>query len=165
MSKTKRELALGEPVCFEYVRRVQFADTDMAGIVHFSAYYRYMEEAEHAFFRSLGETVHARQGSGGVGWPRLHAACDFFSPIRFEDEVRVGVAIHEIRSKTVRFHHHFWLAGVGGDELVATGSVVTVCVSLGGAGGRMESIAIPAPLRDKLEAARRRAVAPGSRKA
>lgn len=164
MSKSKRALAEAEPYCFEYVRRVQFADTDMAGIVHFAAYYRYMEEAEHAFFRSLGETIHAREGLGGVGWPRLHAACDFFSPIRFEDEVRVRIAIHEIRAKTVRYHHHFWLPGDGGEALVATGSLVTVCVNFDPATGRMESMAIPGALRAKLEAARRDSVVPNTRK-
>ena len=35
-------------------RRVEFSDTDMAGIVHFANFYRYMEQAEHDFFRSLG---------------------------------------------------------------------------------------------------------------
>ena len=37
-----------------YKRRVEFAETDMAGQVHFSNFFRYMEAAEHAFFRSLG---------------------------------------------------------------------------------------------------------------
>lgn len=154
MPKSKRVAAEGEPFSFEYVRRVQFADTDMAGIVHFAMYYRYMEEAEHAFFRSLGETVHEREGFGGLGWPRLHASCDFFGPMRFEDEVRIRVAIHEIRSKTVRFSHNFWLNGADGETLVATGSIVTICVRLDATTGKMQSVSIPEPLRAKLEGAR-----------
>ena len=35
-------------------RRVQFYETDAAGIVHFSWFYRYMEEAEHALWREAG---------------------------------------------------------------------------------------------------------------
>ena len=42
---------------FKIRRIVEFSDTDMAGIVHHAVYYRYMEAAEHAFFRSLGLTV------------------------------------------------------------------------------------------------------------
>jgi acyl-CoA thioester hydrolase len=43
-------------MAFEYKvrRRVEFSETDMAGIVHYSNFFRYMEAAEHEFFRSLG---------------------------------------------------------------------------------------------------------------
>ena len=36
---------------FSYEHRVEFFETDLAGIVHFANYYRFMEQAEHAFFR------------------------------------------------------------------------------------------------------------------
>ena len=42
---------------FSISRRVQFAETDMAGVVHFSNYFRWMEEVEHAFFRAVGLSV------------------------------------------------------------------------------------------------------------
>ena len=74
---------------FRQTRRVQFAETDLAGIVHFSNFYRYMEEAEHAFYRSLGFSVHdmPRDAPGSkVGWPRVHASADFRNPLRFEEE-------------------------------------------------------------------------------
>ena len=47
---------------FVYKRRVQFAETDLAGIVHFSTIFRYMEEAEHALWRAAGLTI-AERGS------------------------------------------------------------------------------------------------------
>ena len=40
-------------------RRVQFHETDAAGIVHFSWFYRYMEEAEHALWRQAGLSIHS----------------------------------------------------------------------------------------------------------
>ena len=42
---------------FKLTHRVAFAETDMAGIVHFSNFFRYMENTEHAFYRSLGWSV------------------------------------------------------------------------------------------------------------
>ena len=39
---------------FKTRRRVEFRDTDMAGIVHFSVFFAYMEQAEHELLRSLG---------------------------------------------------------------------------------------------------------------
>ena len=41
-------------------RRVEFMDTDMAGIVHFATFFRYMETAEHELLRKLGIPVVAR---------------------------------------------------------------------------------------------------------
>src|SRR4051812_33488771 len=69
-----------------YVHRelVQFSDTDMAGIMHFANFFRFMERAEHAFFRSLGFSVMDSQvpREERVGWPRIHASCDYIAPLR-----------------------------------------------------------------------------------
>ena len=70
---------------FVMQRRVEFMDTDMAGIVHFTAFFRYMETAEHAFLRSLGLSVHDRSGHPVVGWPRVRADCSYKAPAAFED--------------------------------------------------------------------------------
>jgi len=72
---------------FKIRRLVEFSDTDMAGIVHHAVYFRYMESAEHAFFRSLGMTVAPPKNASSVGWPRVHTEADFSAPLRFEDEV------------------------------------------------------------------------------
>ncbi len=105
-------------------RRVEFADTDMAGIIHFSSYYQYMEEAEHAFFRSLGLSVMIPQGDGSViGWPRVSATCNFEAPSRFEDvlEIRLTVERKGVKSLTIRYD--FWR----GDQRVAHGRMKTAC--------------------------------------
>ncbi len=49
---------------YRTTRRVEFRDTDAAGIVHFSAFFFYMESVEHEFLRQLGLSVHATGGSG-----------------------------------------------------------------------------------------------------
>ena len=82
------------------------------------------------------------------------------SAVVIEDKVRIRVSIHEIRSKTVRYHHNFWLARPGGDTLVASGAVVTICVRLDALTGEMEGISIPGSLRAKLEFARQNPISP-----
>src|SRR3990172_6068366 len=52
---------------YRYRRRVQFADTDVAGVVHFSWIARYMEEAEHALWREAGLSIAPRDQP--VGFP------------------------------------------------------------------------------------------------
>ena len=76
---------------FRYARRVQFGETDMAGIVHFSWMFRYMEEAEHAAWRAAALSIAEKKGE--LGWPRVAASFEFRSPLRFEDEFEVAVRL------------------------------------------------------------------------
>ena len=43
---------------YRTLRRIEFADTDMGGMVHFSRFFVFMETAEHEFLRTLGAEVH-----------------------------------------------------------------------------------------------------------
>ena len=123
---------------FKMTHRVEFADTDMAGIIHFSSYFRYMEVTEHAFFRSLGLSI---TGTREIGWPRVHVSCDYRSPLRFEDEVEVHLSISELKSKSITYSHTF--IKVGGDSVVvATGKLTAVCVRAD-AEGVMKATNIP----------------------
>lgn len=108
---------------FVYRRRVQFAETDMAGIVHFSWYFRYMEEAEHALWRSLGLQI--APADGDIGWPRVSASCDFKAPLHFEEEFEVRVRVEAVGRRSIRYG--FTLAR--GEEILATGSMTSVCVT------------------------------------
>lgn len=132
------------PSSFTITRRVQFAETDMAGVVHFANFFRYMEEAEHAFWRSIGESVHARRGVETIGWPRGSAACDYLAPLRHEDEFAVTMGVAELQEKAVVFQFDFALA----NKCVARGTIRAVCCRIDG--GKFESIAIPADIRAKL---------------
>ncbi len=66
----------------------------MAGIVHFANFYRYMEEAEHAFFRSLGRSISEPQPDGStIGWPRVSATCSFKAPVYYDDEIEIRLLV------------------------------------------------------------------------
>lgn len=131
---------------FVYRRRVQFAETDLAGIVHFSNIFRYMEEAEHALWRAAGLTI-AERGSD-IGWPRLSTACEFRNPLRFEEEFEVRVRIAALKTRTIEYE--FTL--VRGDTVIAVGTITSVCVKKS-ADGRMRATEIPADIVKKLRAA------------
>src|SRR6187402_1553378 len=92
---------------FTIIRTVEFSETDMAGIMHYSNFFRFMEAAEHAFFRSLGYSVAARPGAPKVGWPRVHASCEYHRPLRFEDRVEVELSVVEKRSKALTYEFTF----------------------------------------------------------
>jgi YbgC/YbaW family acyl-CoA thioester hydrolase len=141
---------------FLYRRRIEFAETDMAGIVHFANFFRFMEEAEHAFYRSLGFTVHDFRPAPGeprIGWPRVHAEADFRLPLEFEEEVEIEVLVEEVRNKSIRYVFRFWKGPETQRRLAATGRFSVVCVRFIEEEARMESIAVPEWIRAKLEAA------------
>jgi YbgC/YbaW family acyl-CoA thioester hydrolase len=132
------------PSEFRYHRRVQFAETDLAGIVHFSTMFRYMEEAEHAMWRDAGLSI-AEHGSD-LGWPRLSAALEFRNPLRFEEEFEVWVRIAELKTRTIEYEFTI----VRGKTVIAVGTMTAVCVRKG-ADGRMKAAEIPASVRAALE--------------
>ena len=72
---------------FSITRRVEFSETDLAGIMHFTNFYRWMEICEHEFLRSLGLSVDMEDENGRFGWPRVKTSCRFKRPLRFEEEV------------------------------------------------------------------------------
>ena len=133
-------------------RRVEFNETDMAGIVHFSNFFRYMETAEQGFFRALGFSIVPRPGDPRAGWPRVHATCDYHRPLRFDDLVEIHMLVLEKRSKALRYQFRFSKLVEGVAEEVARGELTVVCVRHT-PGGEMKAIAIPPEIADKIEAA------------
>lgn len=137
---------------FKISRRVEFSETDMAGIVHYSNYFKYMETAEHAFFRSLGFSIVTRNIDSPVGWPRVHAECDFKQPLYFEDEVEVQLLVTEKRSKTLTYLFIFRKLGPNAPIEVGRGKLTVVCVRHD-ENGKMSACNIPREIADKIETA------------
>jgi YbgC/YbaW family acyl-CoA thioester hydrolase len=137
---------------FTLVRQVEFSETDMAGIAHFSNFFRYMEAAEHAFFRSLGFSIHSADPAQ-VGWPRVHASCDFRHPLRFEDSVEIRLLVREKREKSLVYSFIFRKLNETPVIEVARGTLKVVCVRREAAHGKMTGVAIPAEIAGKIEAA------------
>lgn len=131
---------------FHTTRRVEFGDTDMAGIVHFSNFCRYMEAAETDLLHSLGLSVSWQHGHERYGFPRVSVSLDFKRPAKFEDILHITVCVEEIGTKSVRYRFDF---SKDGHEL-ATGRITTVfCRS--SAEHKLESCPIPTNIRGKLE--------------
>lgn len=133
------------PTPFRYRRRVEFAETDMAGIVHFSMFFRYMEEAEHALWRAAGLTI-ATPGET-IGWPRVSASFDYRAPLHFEDEFEVTVEIARVARRTIDYAFEVILAG----RRIGSGSITSACVRKA-PGVPMASIDVPPDIVARLRA-------------
>jgi len=137
---------------FKAIRRVEFSETDMAGIVHYSNFFKYMETAEHGFFRALGHSVVMDQFDPPVGWPRVHAECDYRLPLRFEDEVEIHLLVSEKKSKSLSYIFKFRKLNGPQPIEVAHGSLTVVCVTKG-MDGKLSAATIPEAFSDKIEVA------------
>lgn len=123
-------------------RRVHFYETDAAGIVHFSNFFRYMEEAEHALWREAGLSIANRKLP--VGFPRIAASFEYHRPLRVEDEFDVCIKVVAKSEKTMRYECLL----TKGDEAIATGSLTIVCVST--AEQPMKAIPIPPDIASRF---------------
>ena len=129
---------------FTYHRRVEFCETDAAGIAHFSAYFQYMEQAEHAFWRHLGTSVVATQGEATRSWPRVKASFEYFGAARFEQQLQIDLSIIRLGEKSVTFHSAISSEG----KKIASGSITAVCCLVEPHG--LKSIPIPSELKTLL---------------
>jgi len=127
-------------------RIIDFAETDAAGIVHFSNFFRFMESAEAAFLRSLGGSPH--EPSSGYAWPRIHADCQFQHPAHFGDQLDSRVYVCRLGQSSIDYGFAFWVGAVQ----VAQGGYTVVHVQLGACGNQRRAAPLPAALRAKLEA-------------
>ena len=133
---------------FTYRRRVQFPETDASGIVHFTNFFKYVEEAEHAMWRAAGVSIN--QHDRGIGWPRVAASFEFRKPLRFEDEFDVHLRIAEKTAKTIRYAAALKKDG----ELLAEGSLTIICVRKR-PGEPLKAIDMPAEIADHFQVADR----------
>lgn len=100
-------------------RRVQWMDTDAAGIWHHSTLVRWAEEAEAELHRQVGiieETFGAT--------PRVHVEFDYFLPLRFDELVRLTLSVAELGRTSVTYE----LDLVRGSERVASGRMIAVFI-------------------------------------
>lgn len=130
---------------YRTTRRVEFRDTDAAGIVHFSAFFNYMEEVEHEFLRSLGLSVLMRDAEGVLSWPRVAVNCQFQSAVKFEDVVDVELRLVRVGGKSVTYSFSFAHHG----RPVATGELTAVCCRMSSA-ATPQSVNIPPEIKAKL---------------
>ena len=128
-------------------RRVEFSDTDLAGIMHFSNFFKFMESAEHDFYRLLGLKLVSRNADGSsIGWPRVGASCDFKRPFKFEDEVDVTLKVAKKTGKAITYDFIFCKHGEA--QECARGSVTIVCCAF--RDGTLQATLLPKEWDEKI---------------
>jgi acyl-CoA thioester hydrolase len=130
---------------FKTTRRIEFCDTDMAQIVHFANFFRFMESAEVEFLRTRGLNVKLHWEGQEIGFPRVAATCDYLEPATFGDLLDIAVTIDRIGTKSVTYAFAFTRGGAA----IARGKVTSCCCRVKGE-HELEPIPIPESYKQRL---------------
>jgi acyl-CoA thioester hydrolase len=99
--------------------RVYFEDTDVAGIVYYANYLRFIERARSDMLRLIGiDQRGALEGGEGV-YVVAEVAVKYRAPAKLADELVVVTGIEEVRAASVLIHQQV----MRGDELLADARV------------------------------------------
>ena len=129
-------------------RIVEFHETDAAGLVHFSNYFRYAEAAEHALFREIDFPMFDEAKDGFYGWPRVRAQAKYSAPIHCGDAIRVELNIREIKDKSIVYH--FRIFRESDEQLVSKGTFATAYIFRSASDKSMTTINVPSRLAKML---------------
>ncbi len=128
-------------------RKVEYVDTDMSGIVHFSRFLIFMENTEHAFLDAIGVGVEWREEDGRLlSWPRVAVACEYLSPARFGDELEIHLKV--LRKGTKSMTYLFLVTRDG--LLLARGKTTCACCVINDPEG-VKSVPIPSWVAERIE--------------
>jgi acyl-CoA thioester hydrolase len=110
--------------------RVEWIDTDAAGIYHNSTVMRFVEAAEATLMRERGLDAYFPVA------PRVRFEVDFEAPLFFGQEVTAAVELAHLGTSSMRFDFEVWGEEHAGRprQRAARGSYVTVHIGSNGAG-------------------------------
>jgi YbgC/YbaW family acyl-CoA thioester hydrolase len=146
-------MEVGDGCIFTIERPVAFHETDMAGIVHFANFFKYFEEVESAYMRSIGRSLF--DPSSETRWPRVHVSCDYRRPLHFGDVIEIGIRIDAVKERSIEFGFAVWKRTEDARELVATGRSVNTCASYDPTTKSMRSRTVPDDMLVAMGLARR----------
>jgi YbgC/YbaW family acyl-CoA thioester hydrolase len=134
-------------------RKIEFSETDMAGLVHFSNYFRYMETAERDFFEAAGLDL-IQTGAGPLrGWPRTRAECKFSAPLHFGDTIEIHLAVLAVKDRSLEYRVRIFRLNADGSRTQAGKGQLTTIHAERLASGELRSIELPEEVRERICAA------------
>ena len=148
----KQTQYINDSMTYEYTstRRVEFSETDMAGLVHFSNYFRYMETAERDFFGFIGLDLISSKAGELLGWPRVRAECKFAAPLRFGDTIEIHLAVKAIKERSIDYQFRIFSKKEDGNRIQAAKAHITTVFTRLNEKGELQSINIPPEIHSRI---------------
>lgn len=102
----------------DYVRKVNYYETDKMGITHHSNYVRFMEEARIDYLEQIGCSYDKMEKEGIIS-PVIGIECEYKRSTTFGDELRIHVEL--IEYKRVKLSVAYTMINVETEEIVFVG--------------------------------------------
>jgi len=120
--------------------RVYYEDTDLAGIVYYANYLKFIERARSEWVRARGVDQAALKAASGMVFAVRRLEADYLAPARFDDLLEVRTRLTALTGARIVLDQTVWR----GDALLFQAGVTLVCLSDRGA------VRLPAGLRAAL---------------
>ena len=115
---------------YTWALRVYYEDTDLAGIVYYANYLRYMERARSEWLRALGCEQDELLAQANAVFVVVRASLEYKAPARFNDVLAVNVDVTSLGRASVVVQQDVYRAPIGtapGPMLPASGLNEQVC--------------------------------------
>ncbi|MGA8857813.1 MAG: thioesterase family protein [Candidatus Bathyarchaeia archaeon] len=114
-------------MAFKRSFRVHWVDTDTAGVMHFSNFFRYFEACEEEFYRSLSLPLTEIRDRLGVLLPRVEVHCQYKAACRLDELIDITLKVREVQEKTIIYD--FQIIRQSDGKLAAEGFVKCIAVN------------------------------------
>jgi len=125
----------------DFALRVYYEDTDLAGIVYYANYLKFIERARSEWVRGLGVDQVALRAEQGLIFAVRRVEADYLRPARFDDILQVQTTVSALTGARIILDQSVWR----GEERLFEAKVTLVCLTLEGHAARL-----PTSLRQKM---------------
>lgn len=122
--------------------RIYYEDTDLAGIVYYANYLKFIERARSEFVRSAGIDQVEVKDTFGIVFAVRTVSADYLSPARFDDIIEVKTELLSLTGARIILSQNV----LRDAETLFTSEITLVCLANSGKPAR-----IPADIRRKLQ--------------
>jgi acyl-CoA thioester hydrolase len=124
----------------DFALRVNYEDTDLAGIVYYANYLKFIERARTEWVRGMGVDQVALRAEQGLVFAVRRVEADYLKPARFDDQLLVQTTVSARSGARIILDQSVWR----GDTQLFAAKVTLVCLTLDGHAARL-----PASLRQQ----------------
>ena len=125
----------------EFSVRVYYEDTDLAGIVYYANYLKFIERARSTMVREAGIDQNAMKADDGLVFAVRHVDATYLKPAKLDDELRIATKLQQLSGAKLLFEQDVFR----GDEMLFSSKITVICMN---AAGRV--IRLPAEIRAQL---------------
>lgn len=113
--------------------RVYYEDTDLAGIVYYANYLKFIERARSEWVRGLGIDQVALRADHGMVFAVRRVVADYLRPAVYDDILQVRTNLESVSAARLTLKQNL----LRGEELLFTAEVMLVCLTAAGRPARL----------------------------